>query len=89
MSDERVAVQGPTAQPAKKSVFEWWMVSNFAVGAGFAAFVALLIPPYMTEVTGSAADAGIVMMFINLAAVAAPVIGRAPQARRGRTTCRT
>jgi MFS family permease len=51
------------------------MVSNFATGAGFAGFVALLIPPYVTEVTGSAADAGIVMTFISLAAVLAPVIG--------------
>jgi MFS family permease len=51
------------------------MVSNFATGAGFAAFVALLIPPYVTEVAGSAADAGIVMRFIRLAAVLAPVIG--------------
>ncbi len=64
----------PDTQP-KLPAFEWWMVSNFAVGAGFAAFVALLIPPYVTEVTGSAADAGIVMMFISLAAVLAPVIG--------------
>ncbi len=75
------AVTGPAStvdtedQPPKRSPFEWWMVSNFAVGAGFAAFVALLIPPYVTEVTGSAADAGIVMMFISLAAVLAPVLG--------------
>jgi MFS family permease len=75
MSDEQVTSQEPTEPPVKKSAFEWWMLSNFAVGAGFAAFVALLIPPYVTEVTGSAADAGIVMMFISLAAVLAPVIG--------------
>jgi MFS family permease len=62
-------------QPAKQPAFEWWMISNFAVGAGFTAFVALLIPPYVTEVTGSAAEAGIVMMFISLAAVLAPVLG--------------
>jgi len=59
MTDEQSANLGPTLPEAKKSAFEWWMVSNFAVGAGFAAFVALLIPPYVTEVTGSAADAGI------------------------------
>ena len=74
MNDEAAALAAP-AEPPKQSAFEWWMVSNFAVGAGFAAFVALLIPPYVTEVTGSAADAGIVMMFISLAAVLAPVIG--------------
>jgi len=75
MTDDQDAVKEPTTQEPKKAAFEWWMVSNFAVGAGFAAFVALLIPPYVTEVTGSAADAGIVMMFISLAAVTAPVIG--------------
>jgi predicted MFS family arabinose efflux permease len=74
MNDEVAALSAP-AEPPKQSAFEPWMVSNFAVGAGFAAFVALLIPPYVTEVTGSAADAGIVMMFISLAAVLAPVIG--------------
>jgi MFS family permease len=75
VSDEQVAAPETSAEQPKKSAFEPWMISNFAVGAGFAAFVALLIPPYVTEVTGSAADAGIVMMFISLAAVAAPVIG--------------
>ncbi len=75
MTDQQDAVREPTAKEPKKAAFEWWMISNFAVGAGFAAFVALLIPPYVTEVTGSAADAGIVMMFISLAAVTAPVIG--------------
>jgi MFS family permease len=66
---------GATPIEEKGSPFEWWMVSNFASGAGFAAFVALLIPPYVTQVTGSAGEAGIVMMFISLAAVTAPVIG--------------
>jgi MFS family permease len=70
-----VGTVDPEEKPPKQSAFEWWMLSNFAVGAGFAAFVALLIPPYVTEVTGSAADAGIVMMFISLAAVLAPVLG--------------
>lgn len=76
MTDEP-ATQAAEIAPTepKQPAFEWWMVSNFAVGAGFAAFVALLIPPYVTQVTGSAADAGIVMMFISLAAVLAPVIG--------------
>jgi predicted MFS family arabinose efflux permease len=51
------------------------MVSNLAMGAGFAAFVALLIPPYVTEVTGKASEAGIVMAVISLAAVLGPVLG--------------
>jgi predicted MFS family arabinose efflux permease len=45
------------------------------MGAGFSAFVALLIPPYVTESTGNAADAGVVMAVISLAAVLGPVLG--------------
>ena len=55
--------------------FEWWMISFVAAGAGWAAFISLLIPPFVTESTGSAADAGIVMAMISLAAVLAPVLG--------------
>ena len=55
--------------------FEWWMVSFFAMGAGFSAFVSLLIPPFVTEATGNAADAGVVMAIISLAAVLGPVLG--------------
>ena len=36
--------------------------------AGYYAFVILLIPAYVTEVTGNAADAGVVMAIIGLAA---------------------
>ena len=57
------------------SAFEWWMVSNIAFGAGFSAFISLLIPPFVTDVTGNAADAGIVMAIISLAAVLGPVLG--------------
>jgi predicted MFS family arabinose efflux permease len=57
------------------SAFEWWMVSFIAAGAGWAAFISLLIPPFVTESTGNAADAGIVMAIISLAAVLAPVLG--------------
>jgi hypothetical protein len=51
------------------------MISNLAVGAGFSAFVALLIPPYVTNATGSAGDAGVVMAVLILAAVLGPVLG--------------
>ena len=57
------------------SAFELWMVSFIAAGAGWSAFISLLIPPYITQVTGNAADAGIVMAIISLAAVLAPVLG--------------
>lgn len=55
--------------------FEWWMVSSLAIGAGYSAFVALLIPPYVTELSGSAAEAGLVMAVLSLAAILGPVIG--------------
>ena len=32
----------------KGSAFEWWMVSFIAGGAGWAAFISLLIPPFVT-----------------------------------------
>ena len=59
----------------KGSAFEWWMIAYFGLGAGFSAFVRLLIPPYITEATGSAAAAGIVMATMSLSAVVAPTLG--------------
>ena len=50
-----------TNQQAKGPAFQWWMISNLAFGAGFSAFISLLIPPFVTDVTGNAADAGIIM----------------------------
>lgn len=61
-----------TAQPKP---FEPWMLSNFAVGAGYSAFVSLLIPPFVTEVTGDASAAGIVMAIIALGAILGPALG--------------
>ena len=60
---------------AKGPAFEWWMFSFIAAGAGWSAFISLLIPPYVTESTGNAANAGIVMAIISLAAVMGPVLG--------------
>lgn len=60
-----------TKQPA----FQSWMFANVAVGAGFTAFVALLVPPYITQATGSASEAGVVMAMMSLAAVSGPVFG--------------
>jgi predicted MFS family arabinose efflux permease len=51
------------------------MFSFIAAGAGWSAFISLLIPPYITQTTGNAADAGIVMAIISLAAVMGPVLG--------------
>ena len=59
----------------KGPAFEWWMFAFIAAGAGWSAFISLLIPPYVTESTGSAANAGIVMAIISLAAVMGPVLG--------------
>lgn len=61
-------------QESKASTFQWWMVSNLGIGAGFAAFVVLLIPPYITGIT-NAADAGVIMAIIALSAVLGPVLG--------------
>ena len=55
--------------------FQWWMISFIAAGAGWAAFISLLIPPFVSESTGNAADAGIFIAIISLAEVLAPVIG--------------
>ena len=61
---------------AKGPAFEWWMFSFIAAGAGWSAFISLLIPPYVTEASGgNAANAGIVMAIISLAAVLGPVLG--------------
>ncbi len=60
---------------AKERAFQPWMFANVAVGAGFTAFVALLVPPYITQATGSASEAGVIMSLISLAAVAGPVFG--------------
>ena len=60
---------------SKGSAFQWWMISNLGVGAGFTAFVALLVPPYITDLSGSAAAAGVVMAIMSLAAITGPVLG--------------
>ena len=36
-----------TTDEPKPRMLQWWMTANFAVGAGFSAFMALLIPPYI------------------------------------------
>jgi predicted MFS family arabinose efflux permease len=51
------------------------MFSFIAAGAGFSAFISLLIPPYVTEATGDVTNAGVVMAVISLAAVLGPVLG--------------
>lgn len=63
------------ATDAVERGFEWWMLANFAMGAGFSAFIALLIPPYVSDVTGDVAASGVVMAVISLAAVLGPVLG--------------
>ncbi len=51
------------------------MLANFAIGAGYSAFVSLLIPPYVKEIAGDASAAGVVMAIIALGALLAPAIG--------------
>ena len=49
---------------------------HLANGAGYYAFVIQLIPAFVTELTGTAADAGVVMAILGLAAVVGPAVGR-------------
>ncbi len=70
-----MTAQDTSQKQEKGSSFEWWMVSFIAGGAGWAAFISLLVPPFVTEATGNAADAGIVMAIISLAAILGPVLG--------------
>lgn len=65
----------PADDANEPKAFEWWMTSMFAMGAGFSAFVSLLIPPFVTQVTGEASAAGIVMAIISLGAVLGPAFG--------------
>jgi len=63
------------SRSTREPAFQGWMTANVAVGAGWAAFVALLVPPYITQATGSASQAGVVMAMMSLAAVLGPVLG--------------
>ncbi len=62
---------------------QWWMVSNVATGAATASFLNLLVPPFITSVTASAARVGVVFAMVSLAAAVGPWVGRAA-ARTGR-----
>jgi MFS family permease len=63
-----------TSVPPPKT-FEWWMLSMFALGISYSAFVSLLIPPFVSEAGGDASTAGIVMAIIALGALGGPPIG--------------
>ncbi|MGI9594851.1 MAG: MFS transporter [Acidimicrobiales bacterium] len=52
------------------------MLTMFAVGAGAQAFVSLLVPAFMIEVTGDPSSTGLVMAAIALGSLAAPPLGR-------------
>jgi MFS family permease len=51
------------------------MISHFALGMAFPAFIALLVPPYVNDVTGDVRASGAVMAVISLAALLGPVLG--------------
>ena len=68
MADSRVDA---SAHP-----FELWMLAGVAGGAAFNAFAILLIPPYVTQVTGNARVSGVLISVLSLAAVLGPVVGR-------------
>ncbi len=63
------------AKKSNESAFEWWYVAHFVFGIIFLGFVPILVPTYVIEISGSAAEAGVVMAIIGLGALLAPVIG--------------
>lgn len=56
--------------------FQPWMISNVAAGAAQQSFMMLLIPPFITQTTGSATRSGVVLAVVGLAAITGPWIGR-------------
>jgi MFS family permease len=61
------------------------MISNVAIGMAIGSFLTLLVPPFITDVTGSAARVGIVFALISLAATVGPWFGgRADRSGRHR-----
>ena len=65
--------------------FEPWMISNVAIGMAVGSFLTLLVPPFITDVTGSAARVGIVFALVSLAATVGPWFGgRADRSGRHR-----
>jgi predicted MFS family arabinose efflux permease len=68
-------VTAPDTDTVQAKAFEWWMLSNFAMGAGYSAFISLLVPPFVNQVTGDASAAGVVMAIIALGALLGPTLG--------------
>ncbi|GMQ98628.1 MAG: hypothetical protein BMS9Abin17_1149 [Acidimicrobiia bacterium] len=64
-----------TTDITRAKTFEWWMLSMFALGISYSAFVSLLIPPFVSDAGGDASTAGIVMAIIALGALGGPPIG--------------
>jgi predicted MFS family arabinose efflux permease len=69
------AISVTSAHITEPRRFEWWMLSMFALGISYSAFVSLLIPPFVTKTGGDASTAGIVMAIIALGALGGPPIG--------------
>ena len=65
----------PAGSEQKQSAFEWWFVAHLIFGIIYLGFVPILVPTYVIQETGSAAEAGVVMAIIGLGALAAPAIG--------------
>jgi predicted MFS family arabinose efflux permease len=64
------------SQTKKEPSFELWMLAHFALGMAQITFFPVIIIRYVTDVTGNAANAGILMAVVGLAALIAPMIGR-------------
>lgn len=64
------------SQTRKEPAFELWMLAHFALGMAQITLFPVIIIRYVTDVTGSAANAGILIALVGLAALIAPVVGR-------------
>ena len=63
-------------QPQKEPAFELWMLAHFALGMAQITLFPVIIIRYVTDVTGNAANAGILIAIVGLAALIAPLVGR-------------
>ena len=68
---ERVPTGDGGARP-----FEWWMMSNLALGLAFNCFLPVLLPSFVLSAGGSPTDVWVAMAMAGLFALLGPSIGR-------------
>ncbi|MBA2472732.1 MAG: hypothetical protein H0V41_11020 [Pseudonocardiales bacterium] len=80
MSDAMVEQASTVDRDARP--FEWWMMSNLALGVAFNCFLPVLLPSYVLAAGGTATDVWVAMSMAGLFALLGPSIGRAAARRR-------